>query len=538
MLPVPTTSALFAFAGLTAMLALGLALESSEVVVLANGGYLGLALAFAATVPLGRRVRRQRLEFAWWVAHADDGTGTVVVPDAPFEVRCYVRHRGAAPLWVRRLSVIAGPAAIPLGPQDLALHVRGRARTEFTLPFRAASVGRLVLHGLSMTVTGPGRLFEMPLYFPNPMTIKVLPRAARRPPVGSRTVRGTPVSRSGRNVLRRRGGGTELHELRELLPGDPFRSIAWKASARAGRLMVKEVEREVQETLWLVLDLGGSLREGPPGARALDSAIELAATEARRAIDAGDRVGLTTVDGRILASLPPADGPGQLLRIYDTLLSGAELVDDDLTTVDDAEVTRIVAAYVLQQDGLDFRRRSDRSKIDVTGLCAHVASRMTDERPAVRPRAATREGSTLRLFCRARGIALPHRTDDPDHGKERAIADALQLLCAHRREPSRVVVISDLEGVRGGGPVRTGVQLLRARGHEVLFLVMSGAAPDARRERPLARSLRRIDAMERDRRSEATRRALHALGARLLLARSTTPRSPRPVSASDAGRAA
>lgn len=47
--------------------------------------------------------------------------------------------------------------------------------------------------------------------------------------------------------------------VRTYQPGDPVSRIHWHASARAGQLMTKQFDPEVQTTLWLALDLDGAL---------------------------------------------------------------------------------------------------------------------------------------------------------------------------------------------------------------------------------------------------------------------------------------
>src|SRR5688500_2141286 len=121
MLPIPTTRAIAAFAGCTVVLALGLSLVHTAITILATTGFAALALALAATMPLGRRVRRQRLEFAWWLAHGDpSAAGGAVVPGAPFEVRCYVRHRGDAALLLASMTpLVPGGAKILDADSDM-----------------------------------------------------------------------------------------------------------------------------------------------------------------------------------------------------------------------------------------------------------------------------------------------------------------------------------------------------------------------------------------------------------------------------------
>src|SRR5205807_372769 len=64
----------------------------------------------------------------------------------------------------------------------------------------------------------------------------------------------------GINRLLRPGTGSELMDLRDYLPGDPPRTIAWKVSARRDRLITKEFESEVPVRCTLFLDTSNSVR--------------------------------------------------------------------------------------------------------------------------------------------------------------------------------------------------------------------------------------------------------------------------------------
>jgi len=525
MLPMPTRTAQAAFIGCALMLVIALAMGSAVVAALAGAGFSALALALAMTMPIGRRVRGERLEFAWWLGHGDPGaSGGAVTPGAPFVVRCFVRHHGDEPLVLGALQPIVPDAARVVdggeggkggGPDTL--HIAPRARTEFAFTLLAPACGRVVLHGLAVTLRGPLGLFVVPLYFPNPLAIKVLPAAAARARGATRTLTGLAVERSATTQLRRQGGGTELRELRELRPGDPYKTIAWRQSARAGKLLVREVEREVQETRCLVLDVSGTMRGGAPGRRKLDFAIEAAAAEARRALDAGDRVGLITVDGRILAHVPPGEGPAQLLRIYDALVAATEVVDHDLTDLDDDELLATVARYVRQQDGIDFGAPERPSGWDTEGLFAHVSRSLAGEpgREAARLEihAPSPISALLRRFCRARGIPLPYRADPRDGAKSPGLAAALREAAGHARAPRTLVVVTDFDGLGDLEPLVAAVKLMRAHRHALLFV-----APDARHFAPspatsLERELALTYGRGEERRLREAARILGRLGA-------------------------
>src|SRR5207247_11330162 len=80
----------------------------------------------------------------------------------------------------------------------------------------------------------------------------------------------------GVHRLHRAGSGSELLDLRDYLPGDPPKTIAWKVSARRDRLITKEFESEVPLRCTLFVDASQSVRVGPRGQNALARLIDVA----------------------------------------------------------------------------------------------------------------------------------------------------------------------------------------------------------------------------------------------------------------------
>jgi uncharacterized protein (DUF58 family) len=472
MLPIPTSRALWVFLGTLGTWSIALLTRSWPAAVLGSAMAILLLAMLAATVPLGRRVRAERLEFAWWLFHGQGPISGAVVPGVPFQIRCYVRHRGTTPIELTRVEpILPGPADV-VDPSPSALRVAPRARNEFGFSLVARAAGRLVLHGLAVHLRGPLGLFDVPLYFPNALAVKVLPRTVALKPGRMAMLAGLPLDRAGRHRIRRRGGGTELHELREFQPGDPFKSIAWKASAKRGQLLVREVDQEVQQTLCIVLDAGGSMRGGPPGTRKLDFALEIVAAQARAWLERGDRVGLVVLDGRVIANVMPGEGVAHLVRIYDALLLATEVVDADLTSLDDREVVEVVARYVRHQDGLDFSIGRP-PRWDAQALAAHVRS-LSPARTGEAPHSQTLAGGDLRRFCRERGIALPHRATPLGGDKAKGLSEAIRKAAGEVRAPRAIAVITDLDGVVDYDLMGATVRLLHRRGH-----VLSVGVPDA-----------------------------------------------------------
>src|SRR5262245_48950925 len=146
MLPIPSLLAVEAFLGAALLLVIGVATASPPLIAM-GGAMLGaLALALTAAMPLGRRVRRERLELAWWFEHDGPGGGTigqaVVVPGSPFRVRCYLRNRGPSELTVERVApLVSHTALVEKRPEGLII-VPPRRRVEFAFILNAPAVGR------------------------------------------------------------------------------------------------------------------------------------------------------------------------------------------------------------------------------------------------------------------------------------------------------------------------------------------------------------------------------------------------------------
>ncbi|MCL8396369.1 DUF58 domain-containing protein, partial [Pseudomonas aeruginosa] len=58
----------------------------------------------------------------------------------------------------------------------------------------------------------------------------------------------------GAHVKRRRGEGTDFHQMREYRVGDSLRQLDWKATARARKLISREYQDEKNQQLLLMLD--------------------------------------------------------------------------------------------------------------------------------------------------------------------------------------------------------------------------------------------------------------------------------------------
>ncbi|MBI3292580.1 MAG: DUF58 domain-containing protein [Elusimicrobia bacterium] len=108
-----------------------------------------------------------------------------------------------------------------------------------------------------------------------------------------------------------RGFGPTFWGLRAFVPGDYPRLIHWRASARQGTLMVREMEREVDHQILLSLAPWEKFLALPDSQQ--ETVIALAASLAWRMSERGDAVGLQ-LPGTFLSPEPGREALHRLVR--------------------------------------------------------------------------------------------------------------------------------------------------------------------------------------------------------------------------------
>ena len=459
---------------------------------------LALYLSFYPTAIL---LRRKKIELSWWVPPGDQPGGALSA-DRPFQLHLAFRNHGSRKLRILSSNILSA-TGLQIDDRPSATVRRGQ-QVEVTTTVKPLAAGYQVLHGAALTFGDALGLFDIEAYFPNPIAVKVFPRAIPLRGAPIKAIGGALHEQVGLHHVRRRGLSGELRELREHSHGDPFKFIAWKATARRGQLMVRDLENEIVTTHVVMLDVGAGMRTGALGRTPLDWASDSTAALAKAAINNSDRIGLVGFDTRPVIELGVDTGHHHYLQLVDRLLDTRSIVDEDLTDVTAGELVALVARYLAHQEAIDVRIKiapplddprwtsiqagPDGQLYDVaaTGrLCRRLIDLMAggerggklDKRPK---QAAIFEPDSqlapLRQFCRLRGIELPYRTTW-EHGRRAAgLSLAVERAIGSGR-PDVVVLISDLCGFAEdeARAVRAIARLRKAAG-SVVCLVPSPSA--------------------------------------------------------------
>ncbi len=241
----------------------------------------------------------------------------------------------------------------------------------------------------------------------------------------------------GAHVKRRRGEGTDFHQMREYRIGDSLRQIDWKATARARRLISREYQDEKNQQLVLMLDTGRRLMARDGSLAHFDHVLDASLVVAYLALRQGDAVGLHATGGAS-AWVPPRRGVGtidELLRASyalqpqpvatDFLAAATELslrqrrralvmlvtnlrdedMDDLLAAVGMLRKRHLVCVASLREDSLDTALGEDVS--DLPGaIRAGAAARYLEQRRAAHEALRSHGVMVLDVACQELAASL------------------------------------------------------------------------------------------------------------------------------------
>ena len=335
------------FVWVLALLAVGLATGTKTV------SLMGLTLlAWFLTQWLVFAVRLRRGHGAWLVKREiidQHGPMQTLWARVPATVRVslqcgadvsfpFVSMIDRVPVLVERL----GGEVVAEGPLAAAAPLEASYRIECPAP------GRLRFDGVKVRVADVNGFFMHQTFVRSVHVYRVLPALADSRGHLPSVKRHNLIPLMGTHPHRRPGSGSELLDLRDYLPGDPPKTIAWKASARRDRLMTKVFESEVPIRCTLFLDTSNSVRVGAVGKNALARLVEIAAAVTQANASARDLTGVCLFDENGVHHLVrPARGQPHLVHLTNLLADAADLYPQ----TDQAPLDRLLPlAYGVLQD--------------------------------------------------------------------------------------------------------------------------------------------------------------------------------------------
>lgn len=218
-----------------------------------------------------------------------------------------------------RAAVIEFAPAVPdafepfTQPRRVVAPPRGVGRNSVTLlPVR---LGRHSWPAMPARLLGPLGFAWWPLDLQPMRDVAIAPDTLRIGPVRPR---GNPAGARPRRIV---GAGSELHQLRGYVRGDPLARIDWKATARSRTLVSREFSEDQHLDILIAVDAGRYSRVQAGRLDRFGLYANIAARFAEVATPNDDRIGLLVYSDRPLAVCTPARGLPAVIRLRRALES-------------------------------------------------------------------------------------------------------------------------------------------------------------------------------------------------------------------------
>src|SRR5690606_21305129 len=224
--------------------------------------------------------------------------------------------------------------------------------SSFGYRLRPTARGDFRFEGVQLRLLSPWRLWRQSRIAGVPQKVRVFPNFA--PLARFALLSAEQASRIvGAHLKRRRGEGTDFHQMREYRVGDSLRQIDWKATARARKLISREYQDEKNQQLIVVLDTGRRMMARDAALAHFDYALDASLVVSYLALRQGDAVGLYATGGeeRWVA-------PQRSLGAIDTLLRASY----------DLQPRPVATDYLAAATGLSLRQRRRGLLMLVTNL--------------------------------------------------------------------------------------------------------------------------------------------------------------------------
>jgi uncharacterized protein (DUF58 family) len=283
----------------------------------ADGGTglgLGAALTFNAALLVGAAFEARGLRGAPpAVERRMDGRLLVGVDNT---IAVHLHNRSP-----RRLRVVVRddlPAGWEADPSELRVDLPPWGRREVKYTVRPPARGRHPFGDLHLRIEGRGRLGGILVRVGAEAESRVYPNVlgGRRRDLLARV---TDPRRGGVRSVRSLGGGGEFEQLREYVPGDSYRDVDWKSTAKRHRPVTRAYQQERSQRVLLCVDVGRMMAMQSGELTKLDHAVNAALLLAHVALRQRDRVGVVVFADAVQAFVPPGAGPAQYRRILEAL---------------------------------------------------------------------------------------------------------------------------------------------------------------------------------------------------------------------------
>lgn len=243
----------------------------------------------------------------------------------PVSVVVTLRNPYMLPLAFLEYSIRHSPyLKLAEGSRKGLLIVPGKGLAKVRLVF-AGRVGKFTVGPVELVARDP-----FGLYRSDKIVLNVVAEIKIPPEISEAALRRLiAIARaSGLARARSAGYGTEFRSVREYRPGDELKLIEWRKTAKLGKAVVREMEREIQQNVFFLLDATRPMLSGPYGLSMFEHMARVVASVSKHLLARGDSVGLVVYSGRGVLSTSRARRGASALAEIESLLASVSYEEE------------------------------------------------------------------------------------------------------------------------------------------------------------------------------------------------------------------
>ena len=210
------------------------------------------------------------------------------------------------------------PLEFDVDREEFELELQQRSETRIPYQVTPSNRGSFSFGNVIIRYRGVLELTMRQIAFPVETQIKVYPSIVNI----SRfelMIKRSHLLETGFTPERRRGMGTEFESLKEYTSDDEFRSIDWKATARKNKIITRQYQSEINQSILIIVDCSRPMGAKVGKFTLLDYSVNAALLLGHVVTRKEDKVGLAVFSDRVHQYLAPRRGKRQYHYFLDQL---------------------------------------------------------------------------------------------------------------------------------------------------------------------------------------------------------------------------
>ncbi len=202
-------------------------------------------------------------------------------------------------------------------------------KVTFDYTVRPVDRGAYLFGNLNVYASSPLKIIKRRFTFQKDQMVPVYPSIIQMQQYDFLAINNR-LSEIGLKKIRRIGHTQEFEQIKEYVPGDDFRTINWKATAKQQHLMVNQYQDERSQPIYSVIDMGRVMKMPFNELKLLDYAINATLAFSNVALKRNDKTGMITFSKKIDTFVPAVQKLTHLNTILEKLYNlSTEFTDSD-----------------------------------------------------------------------------------------------------------------------------------------------------------------------------------------------------------------